>query len=144
VAARDAAEAAAAACADLAEERGVSLQVVDGREPVEVDADAAITTQILVPILENALRYGRSQVRLEYTHDGGTVVFRVCDDGPGVSPDEAEKIFNPGVRGSGAEGTNGAGLGLALARRLARAAGGEVSAEPGAAGGKFAVRLPAS
>jgi two-component system, OmpR family, sensor kinase len=144
VAASEAAEAAAGACAELAEQRGMTLQVADGGEQVEVDADAGLTTQILVPIIENALRYGRSKVRLEYRHDAGAVVFRVIDDGPGVAAEEAEAIFDPGVRGSSAAGATGAGLGLALARRLARAAGGEVSAEPAGAGGRFAVRLPAS
>jgi signal transduction histidine kinase len=144
VAARDAAEAAAAACAEIAERRGVVLELADGREPVEVDADAAVTTQILVPIIANGLRYGRSRVRLHYAREAGTVVFRVLDDGPGVRPEEADTIFDPGFRGSSSDGTAGAGLGLALARRLARAAGGDVTAEPAAAGGRFAVRLPAS
>jgi two-component system, OmpR family, sensor kinase len=144
VAARDAADAAAAACTELAEQRGVVLEVADGHEPVEVDADAGITTQILVPIVENALRYGRSRVSLQYAHEGGTVVFSVIDDGPGVRSEETGTIFDPGVRGSSSDGTTGAGLGLALSRRLARAAGGDVSAEPAAAGGRFAVRLPAS
>src|SRR5207248_7509971 len=103
VAARDAADAAAAACAELAEQRGVALEVADGHEPVEVDADAGITTQILVPIVENALRYGRSRVSLQYAHEGGTVVFRVVDDGPGVGADEADTIFDPGVRGSSSD-----------------------------------------
>jgi signal transduction histidine kinase len=144
VPAREAAEAAVSACDELARERGIELEVVPNGEAIEVDADAGITTQILVPMVENAIRYGRSSVRLEYEHERESVVFRVIDDGPGVSPDEAESIFDPGVRGSAAPSSPGAGLGLALARRLARAAGGDVSAEPTGNGGRFAVRLPAS
>ena len=68
----------------------------------------------------------------------------------GVRADEADSIFDPGVRGSatGAEesadagSSTGAGLGLALARRLARAAGGDVTVRPGE-GGHFIARLPA-
>jgi two-component system OmpR family sensor kinase len=144
VAAQDASEAAAAACEELAHERHIVLDVERGSQAVEVDADPALTTQILVPIVENAVRYGRSRVRLEYAHEGAAVVFRVTDDGPGVDPAEAESIFVPGTRGSAGNGEPGAGLGLALARRLARGAGGEVRAEPASAGGSFAVRLPAS
>jgi signal transduction histidine kinase len=99
---------------------------------------------LLVPLIENALNYGRSRVTVGYTHEGEVVVFRVRDDGPGVSDEEAERIFNPGTRGTAANGHPGAGLGLALVRRLARTAGGDVVAEPSASGGSFAVRLPAS
>jgi signal transduction histidine kinase len=56
-------------------------------------------------------------------------------------------VFEPGVRGSAANGAGGAGLGLTLARRLARVAGGDVVAEAadgGAGGGSFVARLPAS
>lgn len=139
-----AAQAAAAASVEFAQERGVTLEVAEADAPIEVDADADLTTQILVPIVENALRYGNSSVRLEYAHEGGAVVFRVIDDGPGVLPEEVETVFDPGVRGSAADGAPGAGLGLALARRLARTAGGDVTAESSPAGGRFAVRLPAS
>jgi signal transduction histidine kinase len=144
VPAEEASKAAAGACAELAHERGLALEVTSSKEPVEVDADADLTTQILVPIVENGLRYGRSRVQLEFARQGESVVFRVIDDGPGVRPEEAETIFDPGVRGAATDSTGGAGLGLALARRLARSAGGDVSAEPAGAGGRFAVRLPAS
>jgi signal transduction histidine kinase len=53
-------------------------------------------------------------------------------------------VFEPGVRGTAANGAPGAGLGLTLARRLARVAGGDVVAEGSAAGGRFVARLPAS
>jgi two-component system, OmpR family, sensor kinase len=62
-----------------------------------------------------------------------------------VLAEEAERIFEPGVRGTAAGGdAGGAGLGLALARRLARAAGGDVEAAPDEAGGRFVVHLPAA
>jgi signal transduction histidine kinase len=60
-----------------------------------------------------------------------------------VAADEREAIFEPGRRGSGA-GREGAGLGLALARRLARAVGGDVVAEAAARGACFTARLPAA
>jgi signal transduction histidine kinase len=67
----------------------------------------------------------------------------VGDDGPGVADDEQESIFEPGVRGAVAKGrADGAGLGLSLAQRLARSAGGEITVTPGSSGGRFTLRLP--
>jgi signal transduction histidine kinase len=76
---------------------------------------------------------------------GSEVVFTIDDDGPGVQQDERERIFEPGVRGSAGGGDRafpGAGLGLALSRRLARAASGDVVASTDRRGGCFLVRLP--
>jgi signal transduction histidine kinase len=73
------------------------------------------------------------------------VRFRVRDDGAGVPAADREKVFEPGWRGERATAVNagGAGLGLALARRLARAAGGDVRAAGNGGGGDFYARLPA-
>ncbi|MEA2466311.1 MAG: two-component system, OmpR family, sensor kinase, partial [Thermoleophilaceae bacterium] len=143
--ARAAANAAVAACADSAAEYGVTLSTEPPPEPIEVDADADLTVQLLAPLIANAIRYGRSRVQLTVSRDGETVAFRVSDDGPGLRADELESVFEPGVRGNAANGSpSGAGLGLALARRLARAAGGDVVAESAPAGARFVVRLPAS
>jgi signal transduction histidine kinase len=62
----------------------------------------------------------------------------VTDDGPGVEPAVRDAVFEPGRRGSD-DGHLGAGLGLALARRLARAAGGDLQLT---SGGAFEIRLP--
>jgi len=71
-------------------------------------------------------------------------MYAVEDDGPGVGENEREQIFEPGRRGRvGSRETNGAGLGLALARRLARSASGDVEAAAGTGGARFVVRLPA-
>jgi signal transduction histidine kinase len=67
------------------------------------------------------------------------------DDGPGLEPGEELTIFEPGARGHAGRGAHdGAGLGLSLARRLARSAGGDVEADAAADGGRFVVRLPAA
>jgi signal transduction histidine kinase len=63
----------------------------------------------------------------------------VRDDGPGVDPALGETIFDPGVRGSGADPA-GAGLGLPLARRMARSCGGDVLVGDGP-GGCFVLEL---
>jgi len=69
----------------------------------------------------------------------------VSDDGPGVEPALREHLFEPGVTGTQTNGDHpGVGLGLALARRLARAASGDVVYEAGPGGAEFRVRLPAA
>jgi signal transduction histidine kinase len=139
------AEGAAAACVGLAEERQVALQVTLPTQPLRVGVDADLAERILQPVIENACRYGSSSVRVGVERDRSTVLYAIEDDGPGVGHHEREQIFEPGVRGGAvtARGSHaGAGLGLALARRLARSVDGDVLAEANASGGRFLVRLP--
>ena len=98
---------------------------------------------MLQPLVENACRYGRSWARVSIDRRGAKIVYLVEDDGPGVTAEERESIFEPGVRGvaAGSSSANGAGLGLSLARRLARTASGDVAANPG---GGFVVSLPSA
>jgi len=141
--AASAANAAARGCADLAASRKVTITVQDPRIPIRVGVETDVAERVLAPLIENACRYGGSSVTIGVEQRGGSVVFTVDDDGPGVAAGDREQIFEPGWRnGPGGDDGQGAGLGLALARRLARAAGGDVSAEAGEAGGRFAVRLP--
>ena len=116
--------------------------------PVAIGVDADLAERILQPILENACRYGTKVIDVSLTRaDGSRVVARVADDGPGLAADELDAVFEPGVRGTASTAyEGGAGLGLALARRLARAAGGDVRSEspsPGR-GGSFVVELPSA
>jgi signal transduction histidine kinase len=109
---------------------------------VDVDADTA--ERILVPLIENACRYGKGHVEVTVHPNGESVEFLVEDDGPGIAGSERDRIFEPGFRGeAGAAGDHrGAGLGLALARRLARAVGGDVEALNNGAGATFRARIP--
>jgi signal transduction histidine kinase len=138
--ARAVAEGAAYACDGLAAERAIELQVEPLQPALRVGVDADLGERILQPVIENACRYGRHRVRVSIERDRSTVVYAVEDDGPGVAPEERERIFEPGARGKGSQG---AGLGLALARRLAESVDGEVLADENG-GGRFLVRLPAA
>jgi signal transduction histidine kinase len=142
--AQEVAEAIVAACAGEATSRGVDLALDSSRERVRVGVDRDLAERILHPVVENACRYGHSEVRVAVVREGSSVLFSVDDDGPGVADAEQETIFEPAVRGSaGRSAPAGAGLGLALARRLARTASGDVVASPGGRG-RFVVRLPAA
>ena len=135
------------AVADLAAERQLELVSAPPAQRLRLGLDADLAERILQPVVENACRYGRSRVRIRLERDSSRVVYLIEDDGPGVSPDERESIFEPGIRGRAGRASNGAGgagLGLALARRLARSASGEIAAEADQEGGRFHVSLPAA
>ena len=131
---------------DAAGAVGVSVTAPD--YPIRVAVEPSLVERILAPLLDNAVRHARHMVRITVERDGDRVQFAVQDDGPGVSAEEQELIFEPGYRATGTAGVAvagpGAGLGLALCRRLARSAGGEVRALPGSNGASFVVRLPAA
>ena len=139
------AAAAAEACGRLAAERGVEVRVESPERPARVGASSELVERALNPLVEKACRYGRHAVTVSVHRDDGAVVYLVEDDGPGVSDEDRDRIFEPAVRGSAAQagGVPGTGLGLPLGRRLARAAGGEVSVLRGR-GGRFELRLPAA
>ncbi|MFG2378100.1 sensor histidine kinase [Streptomyces sp. NPDC048504] len=108
----------------------------------------ALLERIVSPLLGNACRYAESvvTVRAYRAPDGAPDGVRVdiVDDGPGVPPPFAGQLFEPGRRADPGDGHGGAGLGLPLARRLARSAGGEVTYDAGhAPGARFVVDLPA-
>ncbi len=132
----------------LAEENGVEVRVQPPARDLRVGVERAIAVQILQPVVENACRFAQAEVLLGAGRNGKEVYFLVEDDGPGVAEDERERIFEPGVRGTAAAGernaVRGAGLGLSLARRLARAASGDVEVDSGRSGARFKVRLPAA
>jgi signal transduction histidine kinase len=138
----DAAAGAASACAGLASARNVELRIPTDT-PLRIGVDGDLAERILQPILENAYRYGAGHVTVSIARADSSIVYTIEDDGPGVAENELERIFEPGVRGSAANGGSGAGLGLALARRLARSVDGTISAVA-ARGGRFVVRLPAA
>jgi two-component system heavy metal sensor histidine kinase CusS len=123
--------------------RGVTLDVGEAPGGLVAGVDAGVVERIVAPLLDNAGRHARSAVSVRAAARDGTVVLTISDDGPGVPVAARETIFEPGTRLAGAS-DGGAGLGLALARRLARAANGDVvaAAAAGADGARFEVALP--
>jgi signal transduction histidine kinase len=153
------ARADAVACAQAAIARAagmrpaLTMSVAAPAETILVGVEAELVQRILAPLLENAVRHAASRVTLRVRREDDAVVFSVQDDGPGVPADERDAIFAPGPGKDGPASTgaaarstavasSGAGLGLALCRRLATSAGGEVRLEPGDGGARFTVRLP--
>jgi two-component system, OmpR family, sensor kinase len=138
-----AANAAADGCAALAAAHAVTIDVENSGRPIRIRVETEIAERVLAPVVENACRFGASSVKIGLEQVGGAAFFIVQDDGPGVPQHEREQVFEPGWSDAENRDQQGAGLGLPLARRLARAAGGDVYAESAGPGGRFAVRLPA-
>jgi signal transduction histidine kinase len=136
---------AAVACADLAVQRRVELDLSAPGTPIRVAVDPDLGERILQPLLDNACRYGSSTVNVSIERADGAVRYTIDDGGAGVAAEERERIFEPGIRGiQGSRDGAGAGLGLALARRLARSAGGDIEALVRPRGGRFVVVLPSA
>jgi signal transduction histidine kinase len=95
-------------------------------------------------LLENARRYGGSEVSVGVARRGGSVEVRVFDRGPGVPAEMRERIFEPFFRMPGhAEREGGVGLGLSLVKQIAERHGGRVHCEERAGGGScFVLSLP--
>jgi signal transduction histidine kinase len=113
----------------------------NAREEVWFDRDAL--EQILGNLLSNVEKYARgaTEVRIDSRCDGGLVTITVADDGPGVSARERDRIFEAFHRASDklTDGVAGAGIGLTIARELARLHGGDVTLEPRERGARFKV-----
>jgi len=127
---------AMAAVENAARSRGLELRLAEPGSQVVVDAEPDVVTRALYPLLENAVRHGTQHVDVSLSAGDGEVTVTVADDGPGLGHRQPESVFTPGVSSSG-----GAGLGLPLARRLARSCGGDVVTIP-APGGRFQLTLP--
>jgi PAS domain S-box-containing protein len=114
-----------------------------------VVADPTYLEQVIRNLLANAAKYGGQgatvQVVVESDTDAEEVSVSVRDDGPGIEPDEAERLFDLFYRSpTTATATTGAGIGLFVCARLVRAMGGRVWARPLPAGGAefaFALRV---
>jgi signal transduction histidine kinase len=98
-----------------------------------LDLDAARVQQIVVNLVDNALKYAKSRVDVEVK---GREV-RVSDDGPGVPPEQRERIFEKFARVESGPKPPGAGLGLSIARKLAQLHGGSLVCE----GNTFVLRF---
>jgi signal transduction histidine kinase len=132
------------------EQAGFKLELDTPPAPVFVNGDRDALAQVLVNLLSNAEKYsnGQKEIRVELRQCAQPLPFlevRVLDRGLGVPPGTEERIFEQFYRAhdSLSSGIQGSGLGLTLARQIARAHGGEVSHEAREGGGScFMLRLP--
>ena len=114
-------------------------------DPALALADPAAAARIVRVLLDNADRYGAGPVSVTVTAAPQRVLLAVQDAGPGLAEDERERVFRRFARGRAAAGAvHGAGLGLAIARGLARAMDGDLVAAASATGARLVLELPAA
>jgi signal transduction histidine kinase len=115
---------------------------VEGETALAAHGDARAVTQILVNLIGNAVRHSPpgGTVRIIAGKGSGAEI-SIADQGPGVAPQDRERIFEPFEQAAPKVG--GAGLGLAISRRLARSMGGDILLDPAPGqGARFTLRLP--
>jgi two-component system sensor histidine kinase BaeS len=114
-------------------------------EPAQVLADPGRLHQVITNLLSNAHKYtpAGGSVQMTLRTSSGQARLAVTDTGPGISPEDQQRVFDRLWRGSHAHGTAGSGIGLAVAAELIRAHRGriELASEPGS-GSTFTVILP--
>ncbi len=115
--------------------------------PMLAVGDTGRISQVLGNLLNNAVKFtecGAIELVADH-HPGGILELMVCDSGPGIDPDDRQRLFEPFTQldASITRAHSGSGLGLAICRRLVAAMDGELElAESGAQGCRFVVRLP--
>jgi signal transduction histidine kinase len=121
--------------------------VADAPAPCLVTGDADALRRMLVNLVDNAVRYARSQVTVAARRSGDAVLVTVTDDGPGIPPDRTERAFErfttlDDARARPDGDVSGAGLGLAIVRATAHAHDGRAWLEDAGPGLRATVRLP--
>ena len=125
-------------------EREISTALDDTIGPVWAMGDPGSVARIVRILVDNAVRLSpeRSRITIEL-RNGDRASLSVCDEGPGVPPDERALIFERFMRGRQVAGPPGFGLGLAIGRELAERMGGELVLEDQeGSGARFTLRLP--
>ncbi|MBM3678878.1 MAG: sensor histidine kinase, partial [Actinobacteria bacterium] len=114
--------------------RSVRLDVVSAADAVEVPADPQRLHQVVANLVANAVRHAPvgGHVQLSAGWVGDRARIEVADDGPGIDPEDAERVFERFYRSDRARAADdgGTGLGLAIARWIVELHGGTIRADP--------------
>ncbi|GAB3218457.1 HAMP domain-containing sensor histidine kinase [Mycolicibacterium hippocampi] len=131
----------------IAPQRRIRVEVFDGPGTPEVVGDEARLRQVLSNLMANALQHTPegTGVTVRVGTDEDNTVVEVCDEGPGMGPEDAQRIFERFYRAdaSRARASGGTGLGLSIVDSLVYAHGGSVSVTTGPGEGcRFRVKMP--
>jgi signal transduction histidine kinase len=129
----------------LAPERPIDIEIEPDVPAASGDRDRI--QQVLVNLIDNALKYGEAPIRVRIAASNGSVRIAVADSGPGIAQIDRDRIFDKFYRSDPqlSRSPSGTGLGLYISRELAQRMGGrlELGSEPGN-GATFVVELPAA
>lgn len=124
--------------------RSLGASITSELEPIEKRTQPELLSRAIRNLIDNAVRYAHSEVRVELRREASMIVLVVSDDGPGIPVSQRERIFERFARldDSRSRETGGTGLGLAITREIVRHLGGTISVEEFGSGARFVVRLP--
>jgi len=129
----------------VAEERGMKL-VLDVAEGTTIIANRQLVGQAVANLIDNAIKYSAKTkdpvIRITMRADGEAVEIAVADRGPGIAPDDRERVLRRFVRLEKSRTEPGTGLGLSLVQAVARLHGGGVRLEDNAPGLRVVLRIP--
>ena len=145
----DVVEEVEAVVGPLLEQRGQQLRVRIASDVTEVMADSRRLGQVLINLLLNASKFSAPETSIDLTiaMRDGAVRVSVADRGPGVSPEQAKRLFEPYYRtpATAGSGKDGVGLGLSIVKSIVEAHNGEVGVESRRGNGaRFWFSLPSA
>ena len=128
----------------MAKEKNLSLKLKNCEKPAVVWGDLAKLEQVMTNLVENAVKYSaEGTVAAELSSCGNYIKVSVTDEGPGVSEEEAKRIFGLFERGSETKKkVRGSGLGLFISKAVIEAHNGEIGVEKGEKGACFYFKIP--
>lgn len=137
---------------EAGENQGLALQAKNLRldlagPAIEIEADGAKLRTVVDNLLSNAIKFSPpgETIRITLSRDAEHALLEVADRGPGIAPQDRERLFEPFYQGQRqpASHVKGSGLGLSIVKELVHAHHGSIElAEPDAAGARFRLRLP--
>jgi two-component system sensor histidine kinase GlrK len=124
--------------------RNRQLRITGSLVPLTIEGSAEGLATLADNLISNAIKFSPDGgvVHVTLSREGDHAILDVSDDGPGISAEQAERIFEPFYRGSAGKGVPGAGLGLAIAHEFALAHGGTLEVIERTGGAHFRAKLP--
>ena len=131
---------------DMAEEKSIRININMENPEIRISGLQLSIEELITNLLGNAIQYSDkgSDVYLDVRIDQKVILFKVIDKGPGIQPNEQERIFEEFYRGSNIRSVSqGTGLGLSIAKKIVQTHGGKIwiESEEGV-GSKFCFTLP--